>query len=213
MDHDVGAREGEKRREAPPEDAPTQAWRPTDEGGKRAWPLDASREERQWPRAGASGAPPDAAPEPRSDARPLGGGTTAARADRTTAPDEASAKRPAMQVRRLRRGRLAIRKVDPWAVLKFSLVFYFCMLLIFLLGTAVIFATLKAFGVIEDFERMLRNLQINYTIAGGTIFRWLFLVGLVGTVVASAITVFLSFLYNLIADVVGGIELLVTERE
>ena len=33
------------------------------------------------------------------------------------------------------------------------------------------------------------------------------------TIVATAVTVFMAFLYNLIADVVGGIELLVTERE
>lgn len=118
-----------------------------------------------------------------------------------------------MQVRRLRRGRLAIRKIAPFAVLKFSLVFYFCMLLIMLLGTAIIFATLKAFGVIDSFEKLLRDLDLTVTISGGVIFRWFFLIGLLGTVVFSAITTFMAFLYNLIADVVGGIELLVTERE
>lgn len=118
-----------------------------------------------------------------------------------------------MQVRRLRRGRLAIRKISPWATFKFSLVFYFCMLLIMLLGTAIIFASLKAFGVIENVERLLRDLDFDVTISGGIVFRWFFLLGLVGTVVASAITVFMAFLYNLIADVVGGIEMLVTERE
>ena len=118
-----------------------------------------------------------------------------------------------MQVRRLRRGRLVVRKIDPWSVLKFSLVFYFCMLLIMLLGTAIIFGTLKAFGVITNLEGVFREAGADVTISGGTIFRWLFLIGLVGTVIWSAITVFMAFLYNLIADVVGGIELLVTERE
>lgn len=116
-------------------------------------------------------------------------------------------------MRRLRRGRLAIRKISPLATLKFSLVFYFCMLLIMLLGTAILFATLKAFGVIGNIEKLLRDLEFDVTIAGGVIFRWMFLLGLVGAVVASAITVFMAFLYNLIADVVGGIEILVTERE
>jgi hypothetical protein len=113
-----------------------------------------------------------------------------------------------------RRARLVIRKIDPWSVLKFSLLFYFCLLLIMLLGSAIIFAILKAFGVIENIEKLIRDLsEATFTISGGAIFRWLFLFGLLGAVVASAVTVFLAFLYNLIADVVGGIEVSVAERE
>src|SRR5437660_29339 len=121
--------------------------------------------------------------------------------------------RGAVQVRRLRRGRLAVRKIDPWAVLKFSLVFYFCMLLIVMLVVGIIFIALKAFGVIDNLQKLLRDLDFYVKITGGTIFRWVFLLGLAGTVVASAVTMFMAFLYNLIADVVGGIELVVTERE
>ena len=113
-----------------------------------------------------------------------------------------------------RRARLVIRKIDPWSVLKFSLLFYFCMLLIMLLGSAIIFAILKAFGVIGNLEKLIRDLsEATFTISGGAIFRWLFLFGLLGSVIASAVTVFLAFLYNLIADVVGGIEVSVAERE
>jgi hypothetical protein len=114
-----------------------------------------------------------------------------------------------------RRARLVLRKIDPWSVLKFSLLFYFCLLLIMLLGSAIIFAILKSFGVIENIEKLVRDLGSTeqYSISGGAIFRWLFLFGLLGAVVASAVTVFLAFLYNLIADVVGGIEVTVAERE
>ncbi|MGZ4209079.1 MAG: DUF3566 domain-containing protein [Actinomycetota bacterium] len=131
------------------------------------------------------------------------------------APTRALTREPrsAVQVRRLRRGRLAVRKIDPWAVLKFSLVFYFCMLMVLLLATAIIFAFLKAFGVIHNLDKLLSDLSFNFKITGGVIFRWFFLIGLAWTIVATAVTVFMAFLYNLIADVVGGIELLVTERE
>jgi hypothetical protein len=113
-----------------------------------------------------------------------------------------------------RRARLVIRKIDPWSVLKFSLLFYFCLLLIMLLGSAIIFAILKAFGVISNIEKLIRDLsEATFTISGGAIFRWLFLFGLLGSIIASAVTVFLAFLYNLIADVVGGIEVSVAERE
>jgi hypothetical protein len=113
-----------------------------------------------------------------------------------------------------RRARLVIRKIDPWSVLKFSLLFYFCLLLIMLLGSAIIFAILKAFGVISNLEKLIRDLSdAAFTISGGAIFRWLFLFGLLGAVIGSAVTVFFAFLYNLIADVVGGIEVSVSERE
>jgi hypothetical protein len=104
--------------------------------------------------------------------------------------------------------------VDPWSVLKFSLLFYFCVLLTMLLGSAIVFAVLKGIGVVASVERFFRDLlDTAFSISGGAIFRWLFLLGLLGTVVASAVTVLLAFLYNLIADVVGGIEVTVAERE
>jgi hypothetical protein len=112
-----------------------------------------------------------------------------------------------------RRARLVIRKVDPWSVLRFSLLFYFCLLLIVLLGSAIIFAILKAFGVIANFEELFSSLELNVKISGGAIFKWLFISGVLGTIVWSAITVFGAFLYNLIADVVGGIEVSVSERD
>ena len=84
---------------------------------------------------------------------------------------------------RARRGRLALRKIDPGSVLKFSLVFYFCMLLIMMLATAIIFAFLKAFGVIANIEKLFRDLDFHVSITGGFILRWFFLIGLAGTIV------------------------------
>lgn len=112
-----------------------------------------------------------------------------------------------------RRARLVIRKVDPFSVLKFAALFYFCLLLIMLLGSAIIFAMLKAFGVIGNIETLIGNLGFAVQIQGGAVFRWLFLFGLLGTIVSTAVTVFFAFLYNLIADVVGGIEIAVSQRD
>ena len=98
-------------------------------------------------------------------------------------------------------------------MLRFSLLFYFCLLLIVLLGSAIIFAILKAFGVIANLEELFESLELNIKVSGGAIFKWLFISGVLGTVVWSAITVFGAFLYNLIADVVGGIEVSVSERD
>lgn len=115
--------------------------------------------------------------------------------------------------KRVRRTRLVIRKIDPWTVLKFSLVFYFCVMLIMLFATAIIFAVMKLLGVIENVERFFRTLDLDVTVSGGTVFKWFFLLGLLGTVVATAVTVLMTFLYNLIADVSGGVEITVSEPE
>jgi hypothetical protein len=42
--------------------------------------------------------------------------------------------------------------------------------------------------------------------------RILFLVGLVSTALWAAFTMFLAFLYNLIADLLGGVEVTLIER-
>lgn len=198
----------------------TQAWRPTDGAGVQpSW----RREESRPGQTPASQSPATQSPANQGPAtqawrpndlrrsEPDPAPPTEARTPAAPAASEPA--KQAVQVRRLRRGRLAIRKISPWATFKFSLVFYFCMLLIMLLGTAIIFAALKAFGVVSDLENLLAQLDFDVSISGGLIFRWFFLIGLVGTLIASAVTVFMAFLYNLIADVVGGIEILVTERE
>lgn len=82
-----------------------------------------------------------------------------------------------------------------------------------LLGSAIVFGLLKAFGVVGRIEELLSTFFADVTISGGAIFRWLFLFGLLGTIVSTIVTVFLAFLYNLIADVVGGIEISVSQRD
>lgn len=147
------------------------------------------------------GAQPPGGDSARVGPRPVAGGQDVAAAG-TRAPS-----------RRSRRARVVVRKIDPWSVLKFSLVFYFCLLLIVLFALAVIFAILKAFRVVQGLEELLRSLELDVTISGGALFKWFFLVGMLGTVVWSAVTVFAAFLYNLIADVVGGIEVSLSEPE
>ena len=52
---------------------------------------------------------------------------------------------PAMSPAVDRRARLVLRRLDPWSVLKFSVVFYFCLMLVSLLVFAVIwFGSLAA---------------------------------------------------------------------
>jgi hypothetical protein len=113
-----------------------------------------------------------------------------------------------------RRIRVQVRKIGPWSVLKLSLLFYFCLMLVVLLGLGILWAVVDALGVLGKIEELLNSVGFgpNFQFNGGAIFRQLFFIGLISVVVWSALTVFVVFLYNLISDLVGGIELTLTER-
>ena len=129
-----------------------------------------------------------------------------------TAPPEAAGAHPVA-----RRVRVQIRKVNPFSVLRFSLLFYFCLMLVVLLGLAILYAILSAGGVLDSLAQLLTDVgfgdrQGNFEFDTGFIFRTLFLIGLVSTILWAAFTLVLAFLYNLISDLVGGIEVTLIER-
>ena len=114
---------------------------------------------------------------------------------------------------RSRQARVVVRKVGPWSVLKFSLLFYLCIMAVILLALAMLYAILGSVGVLDHVTELGRNLGIEgFQIHGGWIFARLTLMGLAMVVIWSLINVFVVFLYNLIADVVGGIEITLSER-
>lgn len=107
--------------------------------------------------------------------------------------------------RRIVRQAATISRVDPWSVLKLSLIFYFCFLLVVMLGLTVFWVVLISLGVIEGLTNFLDKLQLSLVINGGNIARAVFLLGILNVVLWTGINVFLAFLYNLVADVLGGL--------
>jgi hypothetical protein len=126
---------------------------------------------------------------------------------------------PQQGVRRptARKVRVVIRRINPWSVLKMSLLFYFCLMLVVLVGLGILYGVLDSLGILDTTEELLSELGFGEGTAGfefnaGYIFRTLLLIGLISTGLWAALTVFVAFLYNLIADLVGGIEVTLTER-
>jgi hypothetical protein len=124
-------------------------------------------------------------------------------------------KKPAPRPARpgLARRKVMVRHVDPWSVLKLSLIFYFCILLVVMLGLAVFWSVVNRLGVVEDALGFLLELNLEVTINAGNIARAIFLVGLLNVALFSAINVFLAFLYNLVSDLLGGLRLTLQEEE
>lgn len=113
----------------------------------------------------------------------------------------------ARQVHRL------VRRVDAWSVLKVSLLFYLSVWLIGLLAGTILWqiaSSTETIDNVETFVKELFGLEV-FKFNGSQIFRASVVGGLVAVVFGSAFTALLAILFNLIADLTGGVRLTVLE--
>jgi hypothetical protein len=114
--------------------------------------------------------------------------------------------------RRLKR---TLRHVDPVSILKLSLFFYVCFLVIWLIVVAIIYSLLSSMGLFDTIEELAEAFAVEWDSQITLFFveRWAFLIGLTFAVVGSLVNVFIAFLYNVAADTVGGVEMTFIERD
>ncbi len=106
------------------------------------------------------------------------------------------------------RRKLTLKRVDPWSVLKFGFVVNIALLLVGLLGFWILWTVIGRLGLVDQFCDSVGSIVLDLqecSLNGGNIFRTLLLIGLLGVVVQTGIMVFGAFLYNLIADLTGGL--------
>jgi hypothetical protein len=116
-----------------------------------------------------------------------------------------------MPVHRVRR---VIRKIDPWTVLKVSLVFNAIMALVTVLGLVVFWAVFVNAGVPERINELALTigLENGITFDGAVYFRIAVLLAVVGTILMTGLFTLGAVIYNLISDLVGGVEFVVLEE-
>lgn len=114
-----------------------------------------------------------------------------------------------MAVRRVRR---VVRKVDPWTVLKVSFVFNAVTALIFVLGMWVLWSILLQRGVPDRIVELFDRLTIEISINGPLYGRIMVLLAVIWAILMTGVMTLGAVLYNLISDLVGGIELTVLEE-
>lgn len=113
-----------------------------------------------------------------------------------------------------RRVRRIVRRIDPWTVLKVSLIFLACFLVVLLVAGGIIYNVSRAAGVMAKVEGIAQKGGFeNFRFRGDKLLLASFLIGMVLVVVLTAVNVLMAFLYNLISDLVGGIEITVIEEE
>jgi Transmembrane domain of unknown function (DUF3566) len=103
------------------------------------------------------------------------------------------------------------------SVLKLSLFFYAIFLVIWLIIVAILYSILNSLGLFDLLEDVLGPngmvLAQDFKITLMTVEKWAFLVGLTLVVLGALVNVFLSFLYNVAADTIGGVEMTFVERD
>ena len=116
---------------------------------------------------------------------------------------------------RARRVRRLVRHVEPWSVLKVSLILYFCAWVIMLFVGVTLWNLAVNSGLVSNVENFVVELFAleSFKINADQIFRIAAVGGLVLVLAGSGLTVLGAVLFNLISDVTGGVRLTVVEEE
>lgn len=114
-----------------------------------------------------------------------------------------------MAVRRVRR---IIRKIDPWTVLKAGFVVNLAVGLSGMLGIWIAWSIAVQRGIPDNFADTLGRLTIAFTPDGELYFRVVLMVAIIWVIGATATLTLMVVLYNLVSDVVGGVELIMLEE-
>jgi hypothetical protein len=122
-----------------------------------------------------------------------------------------------------RRARLNLKRIDPWSVMKFAFAVSVVLFIVVVVATSVLYLALDAMGVWSELNKSLTELV---SASGGTgtsntgfrITAWgvigtSMLIGAVNVVLFTALATLAAFIYNVCADLVGGVELTLAERD
>lgn len=123
-------------------------------------------------------------------------------------------RKPRPAVRRVRR---TLKRVSPVAVFKLSLFYYFLFLFVWLAFVAVVYWFLESTGVFNTFDEVQKGFVIkewkNVEFSLALFEKWALFIGIIFVLVGSIINAVLAFLYNLAADIFGGLEMTFVERD
>jgi hypothetical protein len=164
---------------------------------------------------GQADAPTAHVPLVQGTAAPTQPGTVPSPPPQTSTPEPNRAARSATRARGPRRARLQLRHVNPWTVLKFSCVLSIALFFVWLIVVGILFGVLDAAGVvgkINDAYTTVQGGDAKAPVTAGIVFGGAAIIGVVNIVLFIALSTVGSVVYNLCADLVGGIEITLSER-
>jgi Transmembrane domain of unknown function (DUF3566) len=115
-----------------------------------------------------------------------------------------------------RRARLQLRHLNPWSVLKFSCVLSVFLFFMWMLTIAGLYEALNGAGVIGKINDTVTTINGSGSSAPVTVRRVLgsaVLIGVINMVMFIALSTVGSVIYNFISDLIGGVELTLSEGD
>lgn len=117
----------------------------------------------------------------------------------------------------VRRVRRVIRKFDPWTVFKVSLIFHLVLTLGLLLGLLILWSVLVNVGIPDALDQFLALITVidegdSFFNNGQRFVRVVVFFAAIFSVAMTVLSTLAAVLYNLISDVVGGVEVVMLEE-
>lgn len=136
-------------------------------------------------------------------------------------PPAASQSSKATSLRRTRKARLRLSRVDPWSVMKTSFLFSIAFGIMFWVATWVIWNVIIGSGLFEAINGAILNIisssnnteawRIEDYINTNKVLGVAALIAVIDVVLTTALGTLAAFLYNLSANILGGLELTLAE--
>uniref|UniRef100_UPI00036547A8 DUF3566 domain-containing protein n=1 Tax=Nocardiopsis chromatogenes TaxID=280239 RepID=UPI00036547A8 len=133
-------------------------------------------------------------------------------------------KPPIAAAKSARKAHLSVSRIEPWSVMKFSFVISLVCFIILFVAVAVVYAILSGLGVFDALADMLTALteggegeEVPIDPASwfspARVLGYTGLIGALNIILITALSTVGAMLYNLAADLVGGIDVTLTESE
>ena len=108
-----------------------------------------------------------------------------------------------------------MRHIDPLSIFKLSLFFYGIAVLVWMGIVAIAYSIVSSMGLFDTIEEFSRGFALGWKVDITLFFveKWALLIGLIFAVLGALVNLLLSFLYNVGADTIGGIEMTFVERD
>lgn len=117
-----------------------------------------------------------------------------------------------------RRVRLALARVDPWSVMKLSFLLSFAVGIMLVVGAAVVWTTLDSMGIFADVNMTIAEIagtpeffDLEEYVAFERVMALATIVAIIDVVLLTALATLFAFLYNVVASLVGGVHLTLTD--
>ncbi len=182
-----------------------------------------------WSSGSTTGTPAGGGPEDGSSnglgsrlASKASTATAGARGAMKTAASEAESRsgrnnRAARGARQPRRARLTLSHINVYSVFKFSCVLAIALFFVWLIMVGVLYGILDVAGVFgkvnDGVHTMIGDGKTNDVVTGSLVFGGAIIIGAVNIVLFIALSTIGAMVYNLCADLVGGVEVTLSERE